>query len=74
MKANEIKIAFIKWLLNKYPKSIIGNEVLFSVNQYRADILQILSNKTYAFEIKSDSDNVEGINEQLHNYMTTFDL
>ena len=73
MKANEIKIIFIKWLLDQYPKSTIGNEVLFSINQCRADILQLLDNKTYAYEIKSDSDNLENINEQLNNYLETFD-
>lgn len=73
MKANEIKIIFIKWLLKKYPSSIIGNEVLFSSNQYRTDILQILNNKTYAYEIKSDSDNLENIEQQLQNYLETFD-
>lgn len=73
MKANEIKIIFIKWLLKKYPSSIIGNEVLFSNHQYRTDILQILSNKTHAYEIKSDSDNLDYIDEQLKNYIETFD-
>jgi|InofroStandDraft_1065614.scaffolds.fasta_scaffold00110_119 hypothetical protein len=73
MKANEIKIIFIKWLLKKYPSSIIGNEVLFSNHQYRTDILQILSNKTHAYEIKSDSDNLENIDQQLQNYLETFD-
>ncbi len=73
MKANEIKIIFIKWLLKKYPSSIIGNEVLFSNHQYRIDILQILSNKTHAYEIKSDSDNLDYIDEQLKNYIETFD-
>ena len=73
MKANEIKILFIKCLLNKFPASIIGNEVLFSTNQHRTDILQIMNNKTYAYEIKSDSDNFEDINEQLQNYIESFD-
>ncbi len=73
MKANEIKIIFIKWLLKKYPSGIIGNEVLFSSNQYRTDILQIINNKMHAYEIKSDSDNLENIEQQLQNYLETFD-
>ena len=73
MKANEIKILFIKWLLENSPNSIIGNEVLFSNNLYRADILEIIKNKTIAYEIKSDSDNLDCIDEQLKNYIETFD-
>lgn len=73
MKANKIKILFIRWLLKKFPDSIIGNEVLFSINQYRTDILQIQSNKTHAFEIKSDRDNLANIEIQLKNYLETFD-
>ena len=73
MKANKIKVIFIKWLLAKWPESIIGNEVLFSLNRCRTDILQILNNKTHAYEIKSDSDNFESIDEQLNNYLESFD-
>lgn len=73
MKANQIKVLFIKWLLKNNPNSIIGNEVLFSNNLCRTDILQIINNKTVAYEIKSDSDNLDCINEQLNNYLKTFD-
>ncbi len=73
MKANEIKVLFIKWLLENSPNSIIGNEVLFSNNLCRTDILEIIKNKTIAYEIKSDSDNLDCIDEQLKNYIETFD-
>ena len=72
MKANEIKVLFIKWLLEKSPESIIGNEVLFSVNQCRADIIQIVNHKIHAYEVKSDNDNLDNINEQMQNYIETF--
>lgn len=73
MNANKIKILFIKWLLENNPNCIIGNEVLFSENLHRTDILQIINNKTIAYEIKSDCDNLESIEEQLRNYIETFD-
>lgn len=73
MKANEIKVLFIKWLLENSPNSIIGNEVLFSNNLCRTDILEIIKNKTIAYEIKSDSDNLDCIDKQLKNYIETFD-
>ncbi len=74
MKANQLKVEFIKWLISKYGNDniVVGNEVLFSTNKCRADILMLKNNKTYAYEIKSDSDNFIEIEEQLTQYLSTF--
>lgn len=74
MNANHLKIEFIKWLMHKYDNGniVIGNEVLFSSDKRRADIVMFMNNKMYAYEIKSDSDNLIDIEEQLNKYLTTF--
>lgn len=73
LNANTIKLEFIKWLLKKEKDIILGNEVLFSIYQKRADLLMIKKNKTYAYEIKSDRDNLKDIQEQLSEYLSSFD-
>lgn len=74
MNANQLKVKFIDWLINKYNTDniVIGNEILFSVNKCRADIVMLRNNKMYAYEIKSDSDNFLDISTQLNQYLTTF--
>lgn len=74
MKANELKVKFIEWLISKQKKEdyVIGNEVLFSVDKCRADILLLKDNKMIAYEIKSDSDNFLDIDYQLNQYLSTF--
>lgn len=73
MNANQLKVKFIEWLINTNDKNIvIGNEVLFSVNKCRADIVMLKNNKTFAYEIKSDADNFLDFNEQILNYISTF--
>lgn len=73
LKANDIKVEFIKWLLDNESDIVLGNEVLFSTNQRRADLLMIKNNCTYAFEIKSESDKIQKLKEQLDDYCSTFD-
>lgn len=74
MNANKLKIEFINWLIKKYQAKniILGNEVLFSVDKCRADIVMLKSNKMFAYELKSDSDNFIDIDIQLNHYITTF--
>ena len=72
MNANQLKVKFIEFLINKYHNIVIGNEVLFSENRCRADIVMFYKEKIYAFEIKSDSDNFADIDTQLLEYITTF--
>lgn len=72
MKANQLKVKFIEWLINNNKDIVIGNEVLFSENNCRADIIMLKKNKTFAYEIKSDSDNFLDFDEQILNYLSTF--
>lgn len=73
MNANQLKVKFIEWLINNNSNDIvIGNEVLFSENKCRADIVLLKNNKIFAYEIKSDSDNFLDFDEQISNYITTF--
>lgn len=73
IKANDLKIELINWLLKKESNIIIGNEVRFSSKLRRADLLMIKKNKTFAFEIKSDRDDFRDIKLQLEDYIQTFD-
>ena len=75
MNANKLKVKFISWLINKYGSEniVIGNEVLFSVDKCRADLVMFKKNKMFAYEFKSDSDNFLDIDLQLTQYITTFD-
>ena len=75
INASKIKIALIKWLLEKYHNDfILGNEVAYSPLIRRADLVMIHNDFSYAFEIKSDYDNIKRLNEQLHDYLKTFDF
>ena len=76
-KAELIKTKTIRWLLKgnlDFDKShdTITTEVLFSINRRKADLL-IISNKTHALEIKSDSDDLRKLKLQLNDYCKTFD-
>ena len=72
MKANQLKVKFIEWLIKNNKDIVIGNEVLFSENKCRADIVMLKNNKIFAYEIKSDSDNFLDFDEQILNYISTF--
>lgn len=74
MKANQLKVKFIEWLINNNNNKdiVIGNEVLFSENKCRADIVMLKNNKIYAYEIKSDTDNFLDFDKQIQNYISTF--
>ena len=53
---------------------VLGNEVLYSTRQRRADLLMIKNQLLYAFEIKSEKDKVDRLDEQLEDYLSTFDF
>ena len=75
INASKIKIALIKWLLEKYHNDfILGNEVAYSPLIRRADLVMVYNGLSYAFEIKSDCDNIKRLNEQLTDYLKTFDF
>lgn len=72
-----IKHRVVNWLLSggmgfDKTKDAIGNEVLFSSVLRRADLL-VFSGNLHALEIKSDSDNLTKLSEQLHDYCRSFD-
>ena len=74
INASKIKISLIKWLLEKYHNDLIlGNEVAYSPSIRRADLVMIHNSFSYAFEIKSDYDNIKRLKEQLPDYLKTFD-
>ncbi|MDR0800525.1 MAG: sce7726 family protein [Endomicrobium sp.] len=76
LSANEIKIKFIDWLLDNFDNNedvILSNELLFSKNKRRADLVLLSKNQTISFEIKGDLDNVKNLRQQLKDYLITFD-
>ena len=74
INALKIKIALIKWLLEKYHQDLVlGNEVAYSPLIRRADLVMIHNGFSYAFEITSDFDNIKRLEEQIHDYLKTFD-
>ncbi len=75
INASKIKIALIKWLLEKYDNNLVlGNEVAYSPLIRRADLVMIHNGFSYAFEIKSDCDNMKRLKDQLPDYLKTFDF
>lgn len=73
VKAPELKLLLIKWLFENYNVLAIGNEVSYSPSLRRADIVLVSDGFSYAFEVKSDSDNIKRLKEQLDDYIKTFD-
>lgn len=71
--AEYIKAAVIDWLISRHPSIIIGNEVMYGSSRKVVDLLAIIDNKTVAIEIKSDSDNLNRLPEQLIEYNKIFD-
>ena len=75
--AEIIKRSLVRWLLAgglgfQKSQDAIGNEVLFSCNWRRADLL-VLSDEFHAIEIKSDADSLSRLAEQLADYHRVFD-
>lgn len=77
MKLNEtqIKIILLDDLLQKYNKNeiLIANEFPYLTGRRRLDLLMIRNNKIHAFEIKSDLDSLQRLENQLSDYLDTFD-
>ena len=71
--AEYIKAAVIDWLISRHPSIIIGNEVMYGSSRKVVDLLAIIDNKTVAIEIKSDSDNLNRLPEQILEYNKIFD-
>ncbi len=73
MNANVIKTKLIDYLIADNEDAIIGSEIAFGFNKNMADIVQLLRNKTYAFEIKGDKDDFRRLSNQIGLYEVVFD-
>ena len=71
--SDSIKIKLLDWLIKKNKTAIFANELLFSSNKRRADLVCISKKILTAFEIKSNSDNTSKLDKQIEDYIKTFD-
>lgn len=71
--AERIKALVIDWLITNQPNVVIGNEVMYGRKKKVVDLLAIANNKIIAIEIKSTSDNLNRLSEQLQEYNKVFD-
>lgn len=68
-----IKVSLIDYILDSYSHvDIIIPEFPYLLGNRRADIFAIIENKMIAFEIKSQNDNLLKLEEQVQDYLTTF--
>ena len=72
LDADQIKIKLIDFLIEQQDSCVIASEVPFYQGHRKADLIQLSSNKTTAFEIKSDRDNLNKLSKQLNDYNQTF--
>jgi hypothetical protein len=73
VSAEYIKAAVIDWLISHHPSVTIGNEVMYGSKRKVVDLLAIMDNKTIAIEIKSSSDNLNRLPDQIAEYSKIFD-
>jgi hypothetical protein len=71
--SDSIKIKLLDWLIKKNKTAIFANELLFSKNRRRADLVGLSKKILTAFEIKSNSDNTSKLDNQIEDYIRTFD-
>lgn len=71
--AEAIKAKVIDWLLASHRDIIIGNEVMYGSSRKVVDLLAIIDNKTIAVEIKSSSDRLSRLLDQIKEYRKVFD-
>ena len=72
--ANFIKCLFIDFLLSIEKNIIIGNEVMYGTKRKVVDLINIQCGKITAIEIKSNSDNLNRIQEQVEEYKKIFNF
>jgi hypothetical protein len=77
-RADYIKVQLLKSLLDggfgfHPPSGVIGNEVLFSTNRRRCDLLA-MGQFFHAFEVKGIADNLTKLPNQITDYQKTFDF
>lgn len=72
--AETMKALVIDWLLTSQSTDIIiGNEVMYGTKRKVVDLMAIINNKIIAIEIKSSSDNLNRLSEQIKEYNKVFD-
>jgi 16S rRNA C967 or C1407 C5-methylase (RsmB/RsmF family) len=65
LSADDIKIRLLDYLTQKNKNAVFANEVLFSQNKRRADLVRLLNKTLTAFEIKGDLDNTSKLRKQI---------
>ena len=71
--ADDLKVAFIDYILEHFGEDVvIGHEVMYGSNERFADLIILYRGYTYAVEIKSDSDSLNRIDDQLNAYKKLF--
>lgn len=71
--AEQIKAFVIDWLLERYDDIIIGNEVMYGSKRKVVDLLAIIDGKAIAIEIKSATDKLTRLQDQISEYNKIFD-
>lgn len=71
--AEYIKCLFIDYLLSGSKELIIGNELMYGIKRKVVDLVVLQNKKIIAVEIKSDSDNLSRLEEQISEYKKIFD-
>ena len=71
--AESIKAIIIDWLLNRHTNILIGNEIMYGSSRKVVDLLAIIDSKAIAIEIKSASDNLTRLPEQIQECHKVFD-
>lgn len=71
--ADIIKAKVIDFMIEQYDNVVIGNEVMYGSNRKIVDLLVLYKGETYAIEIKSKSDDLRRLPEQITDYSKIFD-
>lgn len=71
--ADDLKCAFIDYVLSRFGSEvIIGHEIMYGSKEQFADLIILHKGYTYAVEVKSDSDNLNRIDNQIEAYRKLF--
>lgn len=62
-----------RFLLSKGENLIIGNEFMYGIKRKVVDLVVLKNDKIIAVEIKSNSDNLKRLEEQILEYKKIFD-
>lgn len=73
MKEIELKREVVKEIVAAGDFSLIASEFVFEFGRRRADLLCLSRGEVYGYEIKSASDNLDKLPDQIVSYMRLFD-